>query len=121
LILIKKRPDFLHAAENGCKIVKSGFVLQAVATRRKFDPPVIRAGFTASKKVGNAVCRNRARRRLRPLCAEFLPVLGIAGYDYVVIARSAVLNRPWHKLRREFQQALTEAAEEINHERESAG
>ena len=92
-----------------------------MATRRKFDPPVIRAGFTASKKVGNAVCRNRARRRLRPLCAEFLPVLGIAGYDYVVIARSAVLNRPWHKLRREFQQALTEAAEEINHERESAG
>lgn len=89
-------------------------------------PPQIRparysCGVYRFQKVGNAVCRNRARRRLRPLCAEFLPTMGIAGYDYVIIARSAVLNRAWHKLRREFQQALAEVAEEINRERESVG
>ena len=114
LILIKKRPDFLHVARNGCKVVRSGFVLQAAVSRRTFSVPVYRIGYTASKKIGNAVCRNRAKRRLRALCRELLPLEAIAGYDYVVIARHAVLELPYQRLYKELKFALTEIKQEIN-------
>lgn len=114
LILIKKRPDFLHVAQKGHKAVKSGLVLQAAQTRRFFDPPVWRIGYTASKKVGNAVCRNRAKRRLRAICAELLPVEAVAGYDYVIIARHATLDIPYKKLYKELKCALKQIKKDID-------
>lgn len=118
LILIKKRPDFLRAAKYGQKVVKSGLVLQVVRTQNQSEPPVVRIGYTASKKVGNAVCRNRAKRRLRALCAELFPLEAMVGYDYVIIARHATINRPYQKLYKEMKEALLQAKTEFN-EKES--
>lgn len=112
-MIIKKRPDFLHAADHGRKIVKSGFVLQYVLSRRSFASPVVRAGFTASKRVGNAVSRARAKRRLRPLCAEFLSQEGVPGYDYVLIARTAILDKPYDKIRRDMKDAFSQSRQTI--------
>ena len=114
LILIKKRPDFLHVTHNGYKIVKSGFVLQAALSHRFFSMPVYRIGYTASKKIGNAVCRNRAKRRLRALCQALLPLEAVNGYDYVIIARQAVLNMPYKKLYKELYFSLIEIKQELN-------
>lgn len=114
LILIKKRPDFLHVTRNGYKAVKSGLVLQAAKTRRYFDPPVFRIGYTATKKIGNAVCRNRAKRRLRAVCAALMPLEAVAGYDYVIIARYTTVDMPYKKLYKELKHALKEIKQEIN-------
>lgn len=114
LMLIKKRPDFLHVTRNGYKVVKSGFILQAAKTRRNFDPPVFRIGYTATKKIGNAVCRNRAKRRLRSLCAALLPLEAVAGYDYVIIARYTTIDMAYKKLYKDLMYALKKIKQEIN-------
>ncbi len=120
LILIKKRPDFLHVNRNGLKVVKSGLILQAAPTRRVFDPPVFRIGYTATKKIGNAVCRNRAKRRLRAVCRALLPREAVAGYDYVVIARYSTAEREYDKLYKDMKYALREIRQEINGDAETA-
>ena len=114
LILIKKRPDFLHVTRNGHKVVRSGFVLQAARSMRSFPAPVFRIGYTASKKIGNAVCRNRAKRRLRAVCRDLLPLEAVTGYDYVIIARQAVLDMPYQKLHKELRYALKEIKQETD-------
>ena len=121
LILIKKRPDFLHVAQNGHKAVRSGFVLQAGLSTRRFPRPVYRIGYTASKKIGNAVCRNRAKRRLRAVCQALLPLHAVCGYDYVIIARQSVLDIPYKKLYKELQFALIEIKQGFNENLDNAG
>ena len=81
---MRKRADFLAAAR-GPRLAKPGFVVQA--RNRKDGEATIRVGFTASKKVGNAVARNRAKRRLRAVAREVLVHKGRPGWDYVLIAR----------------------------------
>lgn len=108
LILIKKRPDFVHVTQDGFKVTRPGFVLQAAFTKRIFETPLVRIGFTASKKVGNAVCRARAKRRLRPLAQKYIYQFGIPGVDYVYVARSKILEYPADKLESEFQFAIWE-------------
>ena len=114
LILIKKRPDFLHVTRNGHKIVRSGFVLQAALSRRFFPVPTYRIGYTASKKIGNAVLRNRAKRRLRAVCRDLLPLEAVRGYDYVIIARHMVLDIPYKKLYKELKIALMEIKQDFD-------
>jgi ribonuclease P protein component len=63
----------------------------------------VRVGFTASRKVGGAVLRNRAKRRLR---AAALPLLAREGHDYVLVARTATLSRPFAELTRDLEKAL---------------
>ncbi len=115
---LRARPEFLQVAAAGCKWSTPGLVLQAGrATRRKAAAPqgpdgtssceaTIRVGFTASRKVGPAVARNRAKRRLRALAAELLPDSGTPGTDYVLIGRPATVHRPFALLRADFAQAL---------------
>lgn len=81
---LPKRADFLRAAAKGRKSARPGFVVQLLATGP--DSPV-RLGLTASRKVGNAVHRNRARRRLRAAARLELAARDIAGVDIVMIAR----------------------------------
>ena len=69
----------------------------------------IRVGYTASRRVGNAVQRNRARRRLKALAGEVLPELGRPGYDYVLIARASTPSRPFAALTQDLRRALTKA------------
>lgn len=107
LSVLKTRPLFLAAAR-ARRWTTPGFLLQA--RRRRDDEPSatpIRIGFTASKKVGKAVTRNRAKRRLRALAAELLPSLGRAGWDYVLVARAGgSVDRPFGALRADLADAI---------------
>ena len=83
---LKKRADFLRAAK-ARRVVTPGFILQI--NKRSSKGP-IRVGYTCSKKVGNSVARNRAKRRLREISRLVLPYIGNPGTDYVLIGRSGV-------------------------------
>lgn len=85
---LRKRPDFLKAAK-GRRWATDSLVLQA---RRRRDDDEIRVGFTATRRVGGAVDRNRARRRLREAARCVIPERGRPGYDYVLIGRRDTLT-----------------------------
>jgi ribonuclease P protein component len=99
---LRQRADFLAAA-TGVRAPASGFVLQAVDRRE--DGPV-RVGFTVSKKVGNAVERNRVRRRLREVIRLSSEARMRPGHDYVLIGRRAALELPFDRLVEDFARAL---------------
>ena len=99
---LQKRSEFLAAARAE-KSALSGLVLQA---RARGDDAPARAGFTVTKKVGNAVIRNRARRRLKEAAREILPLAGKAGYDYVLVGRQSTLTRAWPDLLADLRHAL---------------
>ena len=67
---------------------------------------MVRVGFTASRKVGNAVVRNRAKRRLRAAAAQILAAQGKPATDYVLIARGATAERPYAALLADLASAL---------------
>jgi ribonuclease P protein component len=73
---------------------------------REDGDPAMRVGFTVSKKVGNAVVRNRMKRRFRALAREILPVAGLSGADHVMIGRSGGIERDFSALRSDLQRAL---------------
>lgn len=83
-----------------------GLILQARA-QSGTAAPGCRIGFTATRKIGNAVVRNRVKRRLRALADALLPRYGQTGYDYVVVGRMSTATRPFAALRDDFQTALT--------------
>jgi ribonuclease P protein component len=99
---LKQRADFL-AATAGAKAPAGGFVLQA---RDRHEDGPVRVGFTCSKKVGNAVERNRVRRRLREVVRLLPPDRMRRGYDYVLIGRNAALDLPFSRLVEDFDRAL---------------
>ncbi len=102
--IIARRADFLRAASARRQPTPS-FLLQARA--RGDNSPAIRVGFTASRKTGNAVTRNRARRRLREAARALLPRLGQPGWDYVLVARpGATVSRPFALLLADLESAL---------------
>ncbi len=108
MITLTKRADFQRASR-AAHVAKAGFVLQM--RRRKPDEPpdpeIIRTGYTCSKKVGNAVARNRAKRRLREVARLALPDHGLTGHDYVLIGRKgATADLPFTQLQRDFLAAL---------------
>ena len=86
---LKRRAEFLAAAAKGRKVATHGLVLQAL--KRDDDGPG-RLGFTVTKKVGNAVVRNRIRRRLREAIKRTSPGAALDDHDYVVMAREAALR-----------------------------
>ena len=80
------------------------------ARDRQDGAPLIRAGFTATRKIGGAVVRNRAKRRLREAARLLLPELGRPGSDYVFIARGGTTARPWSRLLDDVKSALISLA-----------
>lgn len=106
LAILRRRADFLKAAQ-ARRQGTAGFLLQARRRAPDEAGDAIRVGFTASRKVGNAVARNRARRRLRAAAREVLPRRGRPGWDYVLVARpEGTAARPWRELVADLRWAL---------------
>ena len=120
---LKRRAEFLRVAGGGRKWVAPGLILQVL--RREPMPvtpsvdaarssratgeeigDLVRIGFTASRKVGIAVARNRARRRLRAAVAEIMPGHAAPDHDYVLVARAATLTRPYSALLEDLKTGL---------------
>jgi len=107
---LKIRPDFLAAAQ-ALSCARGAIVAQARA--RKDDRPVIRVGFTATKRIGGSVVRNLAKRRLREAARELMPLFGVQGCDYVLIARGGTTSRPWGRLLDDLKNALISLAADL--------
>ncbi|WP_282093412.1 ribonuclease P protein component [Epibacterium ulvae] len=101
--VIAKRRDFLLAA----RAKRQGSKGMMVQGRYRNDTAALRVGFTCSKKVGNAVARNRAKRRLREIARLVLPAHGREGWDYVLIGRAEhTATRPFSALQNDLIYAL---------------
>lgn len=83
-----------------------GFVLQAAPAPVDIIRPAVRVGFTVSRKVGNAVERNRVRRRLREVARQVIPAQARPDLDYVLVGRQAALKRDFAVLRQDLVEAL---------------
>ena len=99
---IPSRAGFLAARSKGAKALARGLVIQAI-TRDSDD---WRIGLTATKKIGNAVTRNRARRRMRALARDHLSPLAKNGIDYVLIARHDTATAYWQEMAYGMQKAI---------------
>ena len=102
---LTRRPEYLRAAARGRKAARPGLVLQALAQ----PGAPLRVGFTATKKLGGAVVRNRCKRRLRAAIRHALEEADIVGFDLVLIARDATATRPWDQLLGDLRGALKQA------------
>lgn len=113
---LKQRRDFLRVAATRRKWVAPGLILQirphesgaesGNSARGASALPPIRVGFTVSRKVGGAVTRNRARRRLRAAADALMPAHAAPGHDYVVIGRAATVKRAFGALEGDIEAAL---------------
>jgi ribonuclease P protein component len=111
---LKKRADFLRAAR-GIRRVEGAITLETCPSPdAEALPGRLRVGFTASKKIGNAVMRNRAKRRLRAAARELLPLLGRVGHDYVLVARASCVARPFPALLSDIATALKAAHRKLD-------
>jgi len=93
--ILKSRRDFVSAAKVGDKFVSASLILQV---RKRTDQSGARLGFTATRKIGGAVQRNRAKRRMRALARDCLVPLADPSCDYVLIARHNTGQIPWQRL-----------------------
>ena len=103
IVRLKFRAQFLAAAK-GASLGRGAVVVQMF--HRGDGLPHLGEGFTATKKIGNAVVRNRAKRRLREAARALLPLHGVPGRDYVFIARMGAGERPWARLLDDVGSAL---------------
>ncbi len=106
---LKKRAEFLACAQ-APSCARGAVVVQA--RPRGDDQALVRAGFTATKRIGGAVERNRAKRRMREAARLLLPQFAKPGVDYVFIARGGVTRRAWDRLLDDVKSALIRLAAE---------
>jgi|TARA_R110002124_G_scaffold85873_2_gene222398 ribonuclease P protein component len=112
--VIRKRADFL-AANRGKRFVTANFVL--LAHKRRDTHPIpeqtIRFGITVTKKIGNAVARNRMKRRFRALLAQALPGHGITGVDHIMIGRKADTEADFATMKADLEKGLNHLAKKL--------
>ena len=119
MLRLKRRREFLRVAGGGRKWVAPGLVLQvrridlgretgkkAAVGKDGAESSGFRVGFTVTRKVGNAVHRNRAKRRLRAVASQVLPLHARSGHDFVLIGRRATLKRDFKALALDLETAL---------------
>ena len=113
LARLKKRAEFLKVAGGRRKWVAPGLILQALrqdvqdqAADAAKPKPALRVGFTASRKVGISVVRNRARRRLKAAVQAVMPLHAAPDHDYVLVARAETVRRPYAELVSDLETAL---------------
>jgi ribonuclease P protein component len=99
---LKRRADFLATAR-GARVQSAPFLVQA---RDRRDRGAVRVGFTVTKQTGNAVERNRIRRRLRAAADKVLPRAGQSGFDYVLVARRPALTASFDTMLADLERAL---------------
>ncbi len=99
---LKRRSEFLRVRKGWVERRKS----LVVEGRRRTTGGHIREGYTATKRIGNAVVRNRAKRRLRAAASVLLPVEGCEGFDYVFVARMDTAEIEWLRLVNDMKSAL---------------
>ena len=114
---LKRRPEFLRVAGTRRKWVTPGVILQAAKSVNNgrsssngdgpaTSTPGLRVGFTVTRKVGNAVIRNRVRRRLRHIAQDILTAGARGGHDYVLIGRKTTITRSYVALREDLMVAI---------------
>ena len=103
---LKKRADFLRVASVRRKWAAPGLVLQAACDAAEKENGRVRVGVTVTKKVGNAVVRNRVKRRLRAVASQLIPEYATPGWDYVLIGRHKTINRDFNKLQADLIAAI---------------
>lgn len=108
LRIMTKRSEFL-AANKGLRVARPGFVLLVLPHGAAEAGDIRRFGITVTKKIGNAVVRNRMKRRFRALARELLPEHGLANHDHVLIGREGGVERDFALLRKELLIALDRA------------
>jgi ribonuclease P protein component len=113
---LRKRADFLAAARHLRRVAGSVTLEMAPTPEPVRVPQTLRLGFTASKKIGNAVARNRAKRRLRAAAYALLPLSGRAGHDYVLVARAGILVRDFAALKDDIAEAARAAHRKLDAE-----
>ena len=115
---LKRRQEFLQVARTGRKHVAPGVIVQG---HRRCSHGEVRIGLTCSRKIGPAVTRNRAKRRLRHAAAAVIAKHGRLGWDYVLVGRpEATINRRFSDLRADIETALA-AIHERSDRRRTAG
>ena len=113
ILTLKKRKDFLRVAQ-GQYVATHNMVLQA--TRSLYGGDVIFVGYTATKKIGNAVIRSKSKRRLRAIVREILKDNALSNVDYVFIARKSTADCCFSELKRDVLYALKRINKEILNE-----
>ena len=103
---LKRRAEFLRIAAKGRKAAMPGVVLQVL---QRQDQDMARLGFTVTKKIGNAVTRNRTRRRLKEAARLVLAEAPASGVDLVLIGREATRKRGFAELQEDVRRALAKA------------
>ena len=103
---LTQRQEFLKVAASRRRWVAQGLILQVAESPGPEPNAVFRLGFTASRKVGGAVERNRARRRLKAAAAAVMTVHAARGMDYVLVARAETVRRPYAGLLADLERAL---------------
>ena len=116
VVRITRRPQFLYVRD-GISFRTRGVFVQARSRPNRGATHHIGSGFTATKKIGNAVVRNRSKRRLKAAAAELLPQYGLPGSDYVFGARRDTASLAWQRLLDDMESALISLAAKLKQDK----